>query len=261
MAKIILIGNYAPSLINFRGHLLREMVKLGHNVTACAPDANPEILQALSSIGVEYCNIPIDRTGLNPIKDLNTFYRLYAMFRSLKPDITLAYTIKPVVYSSLAANFANVPQMYSIITGLGHMFHNSSIEGLGTMWLNRIVRVLYHISNKLNQKIFFQNPDNMKVFAENNLLKNQNQAILVNGSGVDLNYYHPVPLPNQHSFLLIARLLKEKGIREYAQAASIIKRCYPDVSFHLVGGVDKHPSSISKSELKKSASSKSTQET
>ncbi len=243
---IIVIGNFADSLIKFRGPMLQEMVKRDHQVVACAPEASVEIQNALHAMGVEYRNVPIERAGLNPIKDIQTIYRLVDLFRKIKPDIFFGYTVKPVIYGSLAARLAGMPQIFSMIEGLGYAFTG---ELSSRLFLRSIIILFYRLSVKMNKNVFFLNPDDINLFAQLGILKNQEQAVLINGAGVDLNFYSPAPFPDKLSFLLIARLLKDKGIREYAEAARIIKRKYPYVVFRLVGWIDDNPASISKDEL------------
>jgi glycosyltransferase involved in cell wall biosynthesis len=246
MAKIIVIGSYAPSLINFRGHLLKEMIKRGHEVLACAPDASHDVQEKLKALGVTYRNIPIDRTGLNPVSDIYTICRLISLFREVKPDVILGYTIKPVVYGSIAAKIAKVPHIYSMIEGLGYVFFN---YGLRVRLLKTLVSFLYRIGLKSNKKIFFLNIDDLEVFLSENVLKDSSKVSIINGTGIDYDYYLQEPLPDKISFLLIARLLKDKGILEYIEAAKIIKGKFPDIEFKLAGNFDSNPECITEAEL------------
>ena len=246
MSKIIIIGSYAPSLINFRGHLLKKMAENGHEVLACAPDASPDIQEKLKNFGVAYRNIPIDRTGLNPVRDIYTICRLIFLFREVKPDVILGYTIKPVIYGSLAGRIAGVPHIFSMITGLGYAFSDG---GLKERLVGAVVRFLYKLGMGANRRVFFQNPEDRNIFIKQKLLRNFEQAALINGSGVDVDFFQPAPLPKIISFLLIARLIKDKGILEYVKAARIIKNRYPKARFRLVGWIDEGPQGISSAEL------------
>jgi glycosyltransferase involved in cell wall biosynthesis len=149
-------------------------------------------------------------------------------FRKLRLDIFLGYTVKPVVYGSIAARLAGVPRIYSIITGLGYAF---SGDGVKNRLVGTIVRMLYCLSLKMNHKVFFQNPDDRTFFTKLGIVADQEQTVLINGSGVDVDFYRPMPFPEKISFLLIARLFKDKGIREYVEAARIVKCKYPDIYF------------------------------
>lgn len=246
MSRIIVLVSFAESLINFRGRLLREMVEKGHKVLAFAPEASLQIQDKLNGIGVEYRNISIDRRGLNPIKDLLTICRLVFIFRKESPDMILGYTIKPVIYGSLAGRIAGVPHIFSMITGLGYTFSQGRLK---EKLLGAIVRFLYKMSIRVNTRVFFQNPDDRDIFRQYGLLRSFEQAVLVNGSGVDVDVFHPVPFPENISFLLIARLIEEKGIPDYVKAARIVKDKHPQSKFRLVGWIDEGPNVISKPDL------------
>lgn len=246
MARVLVLGSFAESLVNFRGALLRDFVSLGHKVYACAPNASKEIQDKLSQLGVEYRDVYLSRTGVNPVDDVRTFLSFYNLMRRTKPDIFLGYTIKPVVYGSLAARLTGVSGIFSIITGLGYAF---SCRNLRQRFVGAMVRVLYKISLNCNKKIYFQNPDDCNYFNQLRLLRREDQAVLINGSGVNVSDFKITPVPTDVSFLLIARLLKDKGIYEYVEAARIVKAKYPEIVFRLVGWIDENPDSIKKSDL------------
>jgi len=246
MAKIILLGSYAPSLVNFRGSLLKEFVKQGHEVIAYAPEISPSVKTILEGYGVSYYDVPLSRTGLNPWKDIKTIIALRYLFLKEKPDAVLSYTIKPVLYGSIAAWLGGVSNIYSMITGLGYSFMGNSVK---QRIVGKIAQLLYKISTKRNTKVFFQNPDDLSLFIKLDLVQKE-QTVLINGSGVDLKHFSIKPLPEAVSFLLIARLIKEKGIQEYAEAARIIRDRYPDTKCTLVGRVDPSPAAINPIDLK-----------
>ncbi len=247
MACVLVLGSFADSLILFRGRLLAEMVRNGHQVYACAPDASREIREALSDMGVTYCDIKLQRTGMNPVNDLQSLLELVRLYKQIRPDVFLGYTIKPVLYGSLAARIAGVPGRYSMIEGLGFTFMGT---GLKSRLLGMITHRLYRLALRYNSKVFFLNPDNLKVFTDQRLLQDRRQAVMLNGIGVDLERFSPAPFPEQLSFLLIARLLKDKGVREYAEAARRIRKKYPQIPFRLVGWLDQdNPNTISKKSL------------
>jgi glycosyltransferase involved in cell wall biosynthesis len=246
MIKIVVLGSVARSLINFRGPLLQELVERGLQVIACAPEASNGVKNSLHSIGVQYRDVNIERTGLNPIKDLNAILGLFGLFRKIKPDIILGYTVKPVIYGSLAASFAGVERIYSMIEGLGYSFSRVGLKG---KLISVIIRFLYRLSMRTNKRIFFLNPDDLKLFSKFGILTSKEQAILINGIGVDTDYYSFLPLPSNLSLLMIARFLKDKGIREYVESARYIKRKHPNIPFRAVGTTDTNPLSISRDEL------------
>jgi glycosyltransferase involved in cell wall biosynthesis len=170
---------------------------------------------------------------------------LVKLLRRLRPDIVLAYTIKPVIYGSLACRLTGVQRCYSMITGLGYAFMGG--VGLRQRLVGKLAPLLYRTALAGNAGVFFQNRDDLALFVNTGLLRAQHKALVINGSGVDTDYFRPAPLPaGPVAFLLIARLLKDKGISEYAAAALAIKQRYPDTIFRLIGPLDPNPAAISK---------------
>ena len=170
MGKILIIGGNAYSLVHFRGDMIKSMVEEGHEVFAMAPETDLEgdaatvmtrsISTQLSSLGVPFLPIPLNRTGINPLRDLYTIYYFIKKMKELKPDVVLSYTIKPVIYGSIAAKLASVENVFSMITGLGYVFIG---ETLRQRLLSKIVISLYKIALKINNKIYFMNPDDGQV--------------------------------------------------------------------------------------------------
>lgn len=245
--KVIVFGSFADSLINFRGHLLRTLVEKGHAVTACAPDASADIQAELAGMGVKYHDVILNRSGLNPLSDIRTFLMLIIMFREMKPDVLLSYTIKPVIYGSIAARLAGVPAIYSMITGLGYAFASGNGK---KKWVTYLARFLYRLALKNNKRVFFQNQDDRDFFVRAKMLAFVEQSALINGSGVDLQHFGYAPLTESvPSFLLIARLIRDKGIVEYVEAARLVKYLYPAAQFCLLGPLDSNPNAIPSSQI------------
>lgn len=254
--KFLMISSFLPSVLNFRGKLLEDIHQQGFEIHIVAPDLAifETEQQQLKSLGYKVHEIPMQRTGTNPSSDLKTLYAIYQLMLKIKPDYMLAYTIKPVIYGTLAAWFAKVPKRYALITGLGYAFQNVE-QGTKRSTFQKLVHGLYRKALSHSHKVFFQNPDDLALFQDLKLLKPQIPAVVVNGSGVNVTDFEVMPLPcnaqNQLkvSFLLIARLLGDKGVREYAQAAAIIQQQHPEVEFHLVGWIDENPAAITQQEL------------
>ena len=247
--KFLLIAGYPDSLLNFRGPLLRALLAEGLEVHVAAPDLPVTCLkrQELEALGVHVHEVTLKRAGMNPLADLKTVYHLWRLMRSIKPDFLLGYTIKPVIYGNLAAWLAGVPKRYALITGLGYAFQG---EGGLRSWLKRIVQGLYRTALGKTYKVFFQNPDDEALFTTLGIIKPSDQkTVVVNGSGIDVSSFTVAPLPEVTQFLLIARLLGDKGIREYVKAAAIVRHQYPDTCFGLVGWIDENPDAISEDEL------------
>lgn len=253
--KFLMISSFLPSVLNFRGKLLEAIHAKGYEIHVMAPDLSqfPDEHQKLQTLGYQVREIPMQRTGTNPLKDLNTLMEIYCLIRQIQPDVVLSYTIKPVIYGTLAAWLAKVPKRFALITGLGYAFQNVEL-GKRSLF-QKMVHGLYAQALKHADKVFFQNPDDLKLFQDMHLLEANKPTVVVNGSGVNVQDFEVMPLPLSEqsivkaSFLLIARFLGDKGVREYAEAARIIKAKYPETEFHLVGWIDDNPSAISQAEL------------
>lgn len=254
--KFLMICSYLPSALNFRGKLLENIHAKGYEIHVFAPDLTDFAaeLKELQQLGYQVHSIPMQRAGTNPIADLKLLKSMYKMIRKIQPDYVLSYTIKPVIYGTLAAWLAKVPYRYALITGLGYAFQNVEIQSKRSIF-QKMVHGLYQQALLRSHKAFFQNPDDLKLFQDLKLLNTHTSTVVVNGSGVNVADFNILPLPTNDkqqakiSFLLIARLLVDKGVREYAQAAEIIKQKHPNVEFNLVGWIDENPSAISQPEL------------
>ena len=249
MKTFLLIASFPDSLIKFRGPLLRALVAKGLDVHVAAPDLAdvPDIRTELEALGITLHDISLKRTGTNPVADLATVAELWRLMRRIRADYVLGYTIKPVIYGSMAAWLANVPNRFALVTGLGYAFTGDASGKRGL--LRKLIQRLYRFGLSKSRKVFFQNPDDEALFRQLGLLPADIPSCVVNGSGVDVADYALAPLPEKPSFLLIARLLGDKGVREYAQAARKVKAQYPDAVFRLVGWIDDNPDAISQQEL------------
>lgn len=246
--RFLLIASLAESLINFRGPLIIALQARGVQVHVAAPDLpqTSPIRLALQATGVVVHEVAMRRTGTNPAADLRTIWDLWRLMREIRPEYVLGYTIKPVTYGSVAAWLAGVPRRFALITGLGYAFQG---EGRRSR-LQALVHRLYALALAHVHTVFFQNPDDEALFRQRKLVKSDARTCLVNGTGVDLSAFDVVTLPpGPPCFLLIARLLGDKGVHEYAQAAKRIRRAHPDVRCLLVGWIDTNPNSIGQHEL------------
>lgn len=252
MAKTIaIISHFAPSLLGFRGPLIRDLVATGAKVYALAPDFDDNLREQVRNLGAEPIDYSLSRTGMNPFRDILDAFRLAALLRRLRPDVTLGYTIKPVIYGTIAAWLARVPRRVAMITGLGYLFTPS---GASSSWSRTLLRTtvlkLYTFALAKVDRVIFQNPDDLKEFTDAGVVS-QDKAVNAGGTGVDLQEW-PLspPVTKPVTFLLAARLLREKGICEYVEAARTIKARYPEVRFILLGGLDTNPGGISRDEIR-----------
>ncbi|HIF9179484.1 TPA: glycosyltransferase family 4 protein [Photobacterium damselae] len=245
--KFLLIASFPDSILTFRGDLIRALQHQQLDVHVVAPDISNELKEELIEMDIVVHDIHLERTGTNPISDINYLVSLYKLIKEIKPDYTLGYTIKPVIYGSIASKLAKVSHRFSLITGLGYAF-TGDVKGK-RKYLQKILQGLYKIALSTNETVFFQNKDDKALFEHLNLINSQANTAIINGSGIDVEKFSPTTLPDIPSFLLIARLLGDKGVREYAQAASLIRKKYPEVNCRLVGWIDDNPDAISQMEL------------
>ena len=243
--KIVVIGTDPGMLLNFREDLLKSLVCAGLLVKTLSSSPSKSQKIKLKSIGVSASSIPISRNSLNIVHDIQTFIKIFFVYKKIRPDIVLSYTIKPVIWGGIASRFTKI-DFYALITGLGFTFQGESFK---RKLLTKLVTLLYKISLKNSKAVIFQNKDNRDIFVNKGIVP-FSKTCIVNGSGVDTVKFNVVKFPkNDIRFLCISRLLGEKGLREYAEAARIVKDKFPNVEFDLVGSEDSSPDAISLSEV------------
>ena len=237
----MMISNISGSLVSFRGELLKKWFGLGYNVYALAPSFKSEDKKWLKDNDITPVKYKLNRSGMNPVTDAKSLISLKRRFAEIEPDYIFAYTVKPVIYSSLLSKKFDLKGMYSLIPGLGYAFMN---RGWKNKIINRIVVLLYKMFLRNNDKVFFQNPDDRELFVRKGLIK-QNKTVVVNGSGVDTDYYYFTEVDTSNcNFLMLSRLLKSKGVVEYIEAAKKVKNNYPEAVFNLAGSPGKGPDAV-----------------
>jgi len=247
VARIMVIASYAPSLIVFRGDMLRAFRDRGHEVVACSPDPDRATLDGLAELGVAHRSYRLQRAGLNPLADLTTYRDLRRLVEDEGPDHVLAYTIKPVIYGCLAAARAGVPHVFAMITGLGTAFLP---RGPRARALSTVAGGLYRKALKGCRGVFFQNPDDRDLFLARKIV-DLAKCMMINGSGINLDRFPRVGIPSGPPvFLSIARLIADKGIRVYAAAAERVRRDHPAARFRLTGFFEDHPRAIPEAEIR-----------
>lgn len=243
---VLINGSLAESLVNFRANLISTLVARGYHVHVSAPAISEAVRIKLQKLGATAHQVRLERTGLNPLGDLRYYQDLRRIIKKIRPDFVLGYTAKPNIWGSLAATHSGV-QSASMVTGLGFGF----IEGAGVRrrLVQRVQHWLYARATKRNSVVIFQNPDDERDFVAAGCLDDPAKARRVNGSGVDTAFFAPVPLPPEPRFLMIARLLVSKGVREFAEAARLVRAERPGCDFALAGFLDPGPDGISAGEL------------
>ena len=231
--KIIICANSAWNVSNFRKGIILELIRNDFEVVVVSP--RDDCVSKLCDLGCQYINIHIDNKGVNPINDLYLIFQYLKIFNQIKPDIILTYTIKPNIYGSIVANFLSIPVVNNI-SGLGTAFIAGGM-------LENFVSFLYKISLRKSRRVFFQNNDDKDLFLRKNLVVKK-QIDTLPGSGINLIYYQPSnSIINDYNkdgflFLLIARLIWDKGIKEYVDAARYIKSLNINVRFQILGFLD-----------------------
>ena len=254
MKKVLIIGGNCQSLIRFRGELLKRFKENKLEVYACAGTYNEPDLNWFKELDIKFISLPFKRTTINPFNDCLFFLRLILTIKKINPDIVLAYTVKPVVYGMLASRICNVKKCHALITGLGYAF--MPIKSFKHKIIYVLVKFLYKISLKKIKSVIFQNHDDLNLFINQKIISKSARYVKVNGSGVDLNYFKfkkPPSIKFGINFLLIARLLKDKGIYEYIEAAKIVRENFSKskISFSLLGPIDTNPEAISLEDFNK----------
>ena len=240
--KIVFSSNNSWSVYNFRLNLLHELSRRGYSVIIVAPPG--EYLNKLKDHGFEISPIEINNYSQGILDNLNLIYKLYLKYKYLNPDIVLHNAIKPNIYGSLVCRFLNIPVINNI-SGLGSSFISDS-------YLKKIAIFFYRLSQKKSFRVFFQNKFDLDLFLNLKII-NINQCALIPGSGVDLDRFKPKKrlfLDDSIKFCFVGRLIKDKGIYEYIEAAVKIKEKYNNVAFYILGEMmPLNPNSISQIDL------------
>lgn len=247
---IALISSQAFALINFRGPLILALTNHNVRVYALAPDFDDELRAAIVDLGAVPIDYSLARAGLSPVRDFLDTFKLALLLRKLGIDAVLTSFIKPVIYGTFAAWLVGVPLRFAMIEGLGYVFTPpAGREPIKRKILRGLVSLLYKCALKHAHKVFLLNDDDISELVGRGFVQ-PGYVVKLGGIGVDLEEWLPVPSVSQPAtFLLAARLLREKGVVEYAKAASIVKTKYPNTRFILLGGLDQNPGSLRETEV------------
>jgi glycosyltransferase involved in cell wall biosynthesis len=227
--KIAIVLNTSWNIYNFRMNFVRELISQGHEVHTIAPV--DDYTKYLTELGCIHHRITMDSRGANPIKDSALIFELFWLYKRVRPDIVLHFTIKPNIYGTLAAAMLKIPVINNVC-GLGTVFLKKNI-------VSAIAVLLYRISFRFANRVFFQNAQDRDLFIGKRLVSEQS-ADLVPGSGIDLQKFYPTPFKrnDKFTFLLISRLITDKGILEYIDAVKKLKAEGVDARFQILGAKD-----------------------
>lgn len=243
MKKFILISPKNRSAYNFRGDLIKDIEAKGYEVVVTGP--NRDGVDQIEALGARFIEVPMDKNGMNPLADMAYCLRLYRIMKGEKADAVLGYTIKPVVYGSMAAWLAGVKNHTAMVTGAGYLFASKSLKA---RIIKRISFFLYRIGLGGTQKVIFQNVDDLNEFVANKLVKKE-KCHVVNGSGVNMKKFTPSAYPPVPTFFFLGRLVYAKGGMDFVKAAKIVKENYPLSRFIILGKFDHIPDAIKEEDL------------
>ncbi|MCH2137816.1 MAG: glycosyltransferase family 4 protein [Phycisphaerales bacterium] len=245
--RVAVVAGFAPSLLNFRKPFLQALIAAGHSVTAIAPEFSSEVHAAVEALGVSPRAVPFARTGVNPIEAMRSQRAMRHVLAECRCDAVVAYTMKAIALAMPAARGLAVPHRVALVTGLGTGFHGRSLLG-------RMVRVPVQAAVRRalrsSTDVVFQNADDRAMLGVRPWIGKHTRVHEVAGSGVNLSHYTPTPAPDAPHVLMLSRLVREKGVREFVEAAAKVKQERPDTVFRLAGMPEPaHPTGISMQEV------------
>lgn len=231
--RILVVSPKNKTVFNFRGDLIRDMIAKGHQVYVTGP--NRDFVEDVMALGVtEFMEVPLVKDNTSVFGDLTYFRKLRQAMVRVKPDLVFGYTIKPVIYGSLAARSCGVKNIYAMVTGLGRVYASS---GMKARLVRMVTKALYKMAFLGCSRVIFQNRDDLEQLVSGHYLPRRKTA-LVNGSGVNMDRFARTPLPEAPVFLMVSRIIREKGVLEFCEAARAVKEKHPEVRCVLLGGFD-----------------------
>jgi glycosyltransferase involved in cell wall biosynthesis len=232
--KVVITNNSSKYIFLFKRNLILSLIENGFSVTVISP--HDEYAERIIELGAAYYPIVMDTNGLNPFKDIMLLIDLFKLYKDIKPNTNLTFTIKPNIYGTIVSGFLGIKTINNV-TGLGSVFLEKGV-------VQFIVKCLYKFAFRYSTNVMFQNSEDKAVFIDQKMVSFQ-KAVLIPGSGVDINRFKPIEVDcsNKLIFLMIGRVLADKGVREYVEAAMLVKNQYAEVEFWLLGGCDSDNSS------------------
>ena len=244
--KIAVVTAATNTIMRFRIDMIDEFVRCGAEVVVFGDESPEKWNEVFASRGVAYRRYSVSRNGTNPVADLRTKNELRELFEQERPDKVFTYQAKPNIYGTLAAHAAGIGEVYVMMGGLGSVFRGTDLK---SRVIGSVVGMEYKVALKHARKVFFQNEEDVDLFASRRFLDRE-KVVMTRGSGVNLERFPRCPLPEGDSFLFVGRLVRGKGVFDFLEAARMVKKSYPSAQFHLVGPFDTNPTSLKPEELR-----------
>ena len=242
--KILIISPKNKTVYNFRGDMIRDMIAAGHSVYVTGP--NRDFLEDIRALGVtEFFELRLKKDKTSLISDAEYYLQLRRLIRRLRPDMVFSYTIKPVIYGSLAARAEKTPKIFAMVEGLGRVYTSESAKAA---ILRSVINRLYRLAFRACDRVILLNPDDLRELVEAGCLPKE-KAVRVNGCGVNMERFSRTPLPEKPVFLMVSRIIREKGVMEYCEAARAVRKCCPEAKCLLLGGFDSSLGALRPEEL------------
>ena len=243
--KILVISPKNKTVFNFRGDLIRDMIEKENEVYVTGP--NKDFVEDIMKLGVnKFIEVPLVKDNTSITGDLSYLKTLRKVMKEIKPDIVFSYTIKPVIYGSIAAKLCGVKKVYPMVTGLGRVYASESLK---TKVVRKITKILYQTAFRGCNKVIFQNGDDVKEFVQGHYLP-ESKCEIVNGSGVNMERFYRSDIPEKPVFLMVSRIIKEKGVIDFARAARMVKKKVPEARFIVLGGYDNSIGALKEEDIK-----------
>ena len=221
--------------------MMKEFIKRDYIVYALGNEPEEKWKEKFEIEGIRYRQIDVSRNGTNPIRDIKSLISIYNVLKELCPTKIFTYQAKTVIYGGIAASLLGIKEVYTLIAGVGSIFLNDTVK---TRLIRNIIIMEYRVALRNSKTIFFQNNDDLLVFQRCKMISDKQRVEMIPGSGVNIDWYSMMPMPNVFGFLYIGRLIRDKGIYEYLEACRSVKKTYPNIRCLLVGPFDSNPSAF-----------------
>jgi len=243
--KILVLSSHTHSLFWFRIDMMKNFLQKGCDVVAVGDEAEEVWVERFAGLNIKYRQVYVKRNGINPCDDLKTLKQIRNILKEEKPDKVFLYQAKSIIYGCIAASALKMKEMYPLVAGLGSVFRGKTLK---SKLVKFIMGMEYKIALRNSKKVMFQNKDDLNLFVEEKIV-NPDKCCIINGSGVDVRKFELKELPQETAFLMIARLIRDKGVVEYLEACKEIKNQFPNCRCMLVGPFDTNPSALQPEEL------------